>query len=195
MHPHVRRPEGKGTKMNIAKDKVVSIDYTVRNGKGVMIDSSVGADPLEYLHGAGDIISGLEQALEGKKSGDSFSVTIEAKDAYGLRNDELIMIVPKEQFSGVDTIEPGMQFHAEGPSGVQVITVTKVEGDSITIDANHPLAGEDLNFDVTVKGVRDASPEEIEHGHIHGDSCCGDDGCGDDCGCGEDGCGCGCGGL
>ncbi len=154
--------------MQIAKDKVASIEYTLTDDQGQVLDSSVGGEPLAYLHGAGNIIPGLEDALEGKQVGDSFKVSIAPADGYGEKDESLLQVVPKKMFAGVDEIEVGMQFHAQTDYGMQVITVAAVEGDNITVDANHPMAGQNLNFDVKVVEVRDASAEELEHGHVHG---------------------------
>lgn len=154
--------------MQIAKDLVASIEYTLTDATGAVIDSSVGNEPLAYLHGAGNIIPGLENALEGKKAGDSLTVTVAPEDGYGEKNDGLIQVVPKDMFQGVDNIEAGMQFHAQTDHGMQVITVAAVEGDNITVDGNHPLAGQTLKFDVKIIEVRAASEEELEHGHVHG---------------------------
>ena len=131
-------------------------------------DSSSGRDPLAYLHGAGNIIAGLEDALTGKQAGDKLNVTIEPGDAYGEHNDALVQDVPLEAFQGVDQVSAGMQFQANTPNGPQVVTVTRVEGETVTVDANHPLAGEQLTFDVEVMEVRAATDEELEHGHVHG---------------------------
>jgi len=158
--------------MQIVKDKVVSIHYTLKNDGGSVIDSSEGAEPLVYLHGAQNIIPGLERALEGKVADDALEVSIEAAEAYGEYNKELTQVVPSDMFDGVDQLEPGMEFQTETEQGVQVIRVVSVDGDNITIDANHPLAGERLHFDVTVDSIRDASAEELEHGHIHTEGCC-----------------------
>lgn len=155
--------------MQIEKHKVVSIDYTLKDDQGNLIDSSEGADPLAYLHGVGNIIPGLESELEGKQTGESISVRIEPEKGYGERNEALTQVVPKEMFQGADKIEVGMQFHAADEQGnTQVITVAGVEGDNVTVDGNHPLAGVHLNFDVKVVDVRDATDEELEHGHAHG---------------------------
>lgn len=154
--------------MEIADEKVVLIHYTLTNESGETIDSSRGGDPLQYLHGAGNIISGLEQALAGKSQGERLDVEVAPADAYGERSEGLVQEVPKKAFEGVDEIEPGMCFRAAGPEGESVITITKVEEDVVTVDANHPLAGASLNFDVEVIEVRDASAEEIAHGHAHG---------------------------
>lgn len=155
--------------MQVGKDKVVSIDYTLTNNQGQVIDSSQGRDPLAYLHGKGNIIPGLEKALEGKNIGDNLKVAIQPEEGYGNHDPRMVQSVPKAAFKGVDNIQPGMQFQAQGPGGqARVVTVTKVDGDNVTVDANHPLAGQTLNFDVTVKDVRDASAEEMSHGHVHG---------------------------
>jgi FKBP-type peptidyl-prolyl cis-trans isomerase SlyD len=154
--------------MNIAKDKVVSIDYTLTDDAGKVLDSSNGREPLAYLHGAGNIIPGLESALEGKGQGDQLNVSIKPADGYGERDDRMVQAVPRSSFGGVQTIEPGMQFQANTPAGPRVITVVGVQGDQVTVDANHPLAGQTLNFDVKVVDVRDATSTELQHGHVHG---------------------------
>lgn len=185
--------------MTVAKDKVVSIDYTLFDPKGEELDSSKGSGPLAYLHGADNIISGLEKALEGKTEGDKLRVTVAAAEAYGERDSALIVTVPKDRFEEDADIQVGMQFQAESEDGVRIVTVTSIGDDGVTIDANHPLAGVDLTFDVEVISVRDANPEELSHGHPH-DGHSHHHECGDDCDCscedGEDGCcgseGCGC---
>lgn len=154
--------------MQIAQDCVALIDYTLTNDAGDVIDSSQGGEPLAYLHGHQNIIPGLEKALAGKTAGDSLKVSIAPAEGYGDKNPSLIEQVPRHMFSGVDNIEVGMQFHAQTGGGMQVITVSAVDGDTITVDGNHPLAGETLHFDVTVKEVRAASQEELDHGHVHG---------------------------
>lgn len=154
--------------MQIAKDKVVSIDYTLTDDEGTVLDSSQGREPLAYLHGAGNIIPGLESGLEGRSAGEQLQVKVAPADGYGERSDEAVQRVPRQLFEGVDEIQPGMQFHAESASGVQVVTVKAVEDDAVVIDVNHPLAGVTLNFDVKIVEVRDASAEELEHGHVHG---------------------------
>lgn len=147
---------------------VVTMDYSLTDEEGNILDSSEGREPLAYLHGAGNIIPGLEKALTGKVQGDSLKVTIEPAEAYGEFQPELQQTVGAEAFQGVEKVEPGMAFQAQGEDGsVQQIVVTAVEGDQVTIDANHPLAGMTLNFDVTIVGVRDATAEEVEHGHPH----------------------------
>ncbi len=156
--------------MLIAANKAVSIDYTLTNDAGEVIDSSAGGAPLVYLHGAGNIIVGLEKALEGKQSGDELSVSIEPAEAYGEYTPELVATLNRAMFEGVDELEVGMQFHASGPDGsMQIVTIRHLEGDDVTVDGNHPLAGQRLNFKVKVVGVRDAHPEELAHGHVHGE--------------------------
>ncbi|GHV94899.1 peptidyl-prolyl cis-trans isomerase [Spirochaetia bacterium] len=182
--------------MIIEKNRVVSIDYTLTDDKNNVLDSTSGQEPLDYLHGFGNIIPGLENALEGKSQGEHFTVHIPAADAYGERNDQMIAEISIENFKGVDEVKPGMQFHTQGPEGIRLITVTSVEGDMVTIDGNHPLAGVNLNFDGAITAIREASEEELLHGHVHGDDHGDHCGCGDACGCEGEGCddeGCGCG--
>ncbi|HYO08752.1 MAG TPA: peptidylprolyl isomerase [Tepidisphaeraceae bacterium] len=154
--------------MQVAKDKVVEIDYTLTGDNGQVLDSSQGREPLAYLHGAGNIIPGLESALEGKNPGDQLNVQVPPDQAYGNRDERMVQAVPRNSFQGIQQIEPGMQFQANTPGGPRVITVVGVEGDQVTVDANHPLAGQTLNFDVKVVGIRDATDEERTHGHAHG---------------------------
>lgn len=153
--------------MNIDKDCVVSIDYTLTDTDGQVLDTSSGAGPLSYLHGNDNLIPGLEKALEGKTAGDSFKVTVPAAEAYGTRDEQLVINVPLDRFQGAGTVEAGMQFEAETADGNRIVTVTKVENGMATVDANHPLAGMDLTFDVKVVDVRVATTEELEHGHPH----------------------------
>src|SRR5690606_30165325 len=156
--------------MQIAANKAVSIDYTLTNDAGEVIDSSAGGAPLVYLHGAGNIIAGLEKALEGKQGGDEVKVSIEPQDAYGEYSPELVATLNRAMFEGVDELEVGMQFHASGPDGgMQIVTIRDVEGDDVIVDGNHPLAGQRLNFEVKIVDVRDASEEEVAHGHVHGE--------------------------
>lgn len=154
--------------MQVANNCVVAFHYTLTSDDGVELDSSKGKDPLAYLHGHGGIIPGLERELEGKAAGDSLKVTVEPADAYGEVNPELVQPVPREAFQGVDSIEVGMQFQAQGSNGqVQMVVVKDVSDETVTVDANHPLAGQTLHFDVNIEDVREASEEELEHGHVH----------------------------
>ncbi len=152
----------------IEKNLIVSMDYTLTDNAGNVIDSSKDTEPLTYLHGAGYIIPGLEKALTGKTKGDSLKVIVEPVEGYGEIEFDLIQIVNREVFAGVDTIEEGMMLDAEAPDGaVHHIVVKKIDGEEITIDSNHPLAGVVLNFDVSIVDVRKATEEEIAHGHAH----------------------------
>ena len=156
--------------MLITNQHVVAIDYTLSNDAGEVIDSSAGAEPLVYLHGASNIIAGLENALAGKAVGDELEVSIEPEDAYGEYSAELITNLGREMFEGVEDLEVCMQFHASAPDGgMQIVTIRDIDGDQVTIDGNHPLAGQQLNFKVKVVSVRAASEEEIAHGHVHGE--------------------------
>jgi len=154
--------------MQIANNKVVSIHYKLTNDDGDILDSSEGQEPLAYLHGLGNIIPGLENALNGRAVGDKFSVTVAPADGYGERDNEMVQSVPKSAFQGVDQILPGMQFQAQSPEGMQLVTVIDVDGDEVILDGNHPMAGITLTFDVEVTEIRDATDEELEHGHVHG---------------------------
>lgn len=153
--------------MQVAANKVVAIHYTLTNGEGEVLDSSQGGNPLFYLHGHNNIISGLENKLEGSRVGDIFEVAVEPAEGYGERNDELTQQVPREAFQGVEDIEVGMQFQTDGLDGTMVVTVTAVDETTVTIDANHPLAGVALNFKGSIESIRDAREEEVEHGHAH----------------------------
>ena len=155
--------------MKIAENKVALIDYTLRDNDGEMIDSSEGAGPLAYLHGAGNIVEGLEEALIGKKAGDKVKASIEPAKAYGERYEDMKQEVPKELFGGVENIEVGMQFQSETDEGPVLVTVMAISEEMVTVDGNHPLAGVHLNFDVTVREVREPTEEELEHGHVHGE--------------------------
>jgi FKBP-type peptidyl-prolyl cis-trans isomerase SlyD len=155
--------------MLIRQDKVVLFHYTLTNDAGEVLDSSSGGDPLAYLHGQGNIIGGLERALAGRQAGDKLQVRVEAADGYGVRDAALVKRLPRRSFGSVGNIKPGMQFQAQIERGqTRVVTVTAVKGDMVTVDGNHPLAGQDLNFDVEITDVRDATAEELAHGHVHG---------------------------
>ena len=153
--------------MQVADKMAVSIHYTLTNDEGEVLDSSIGDDALVYLQGSGNIISGLENAMVGKVIGDKFKVRLDAEDGYGELMEDMVEVISREMFEGIDTIEVGMQFHAD----TGVVTVVSIDGDNITIDGNHPLAGQALTFDVEVIDVRPATEEEASHGHIHGENC------------------------
>ena len=161
--------------MKNTENPVVSIHYTLTNKAGEKLDSSIGGEPLTYVHGAGNIIPGLEKALSESSVGDKLTVTIEPEEAYGHRNEEQTQTVDQKMFEGIDNIEVGMQFQADSSNGPAVVTVTAINvgenKDQITIDGNHPLAGEQLTFDVEVTEIRSATETEMEHGHIHGEGC------------------------
>jgi FKBP-type peptidyl-prolyl cis-trans isomerase SlyD len=154
--------------MQIAKHSVVTIDYTLTSPDGKVLDTSSGKQPLTYLHGVGGIIPGLEAALEGKTAGDSVNAVISPEQAYGNKDPQMVQAVPRAAFKGVADIQPGMQFQAQSPQGPRVVTVVSANDNEVTVDANHPLAGMQLTFDVTVKDVRAATADEISHGHVHG---------------------------
>jgi FKBP-type peptidyl-prolyl cis-trans isomerase SlyD len=157
--------------MQIADNMAVSIHYTLINDEGEVLDSSQDDEALVYLHGEGNIISGLEQALHGKAVGDKFNVRLAPEDAYGEFMEDRIQVISRSMFDGVTDLEIGMQFQADVSDGPGVVTITKIEGDDVTIDGNHPLAGQALTFDVEVVAIRAATEEELDHGHVHGAGC------------------------
>src|SRR5690606_12529025 len=142
--------------MQIATRSVVTFHYTLTNDAGEVLDSSRGREPMSYLHGAGHIVPGLERALEGRRAGESFNVDVPPADGYGPHIAELVQEVPRSAFQGVASVEPGMSFQARTPQGVHSIVVTKVSGDTVTVDGNHPLAGQELHFEIEVTAVREA---------------------------------------
>lgn len=150
--------------MQITKHKVAAIHYTLTDNQGNVLDSSSGREPLQYIHGIGNLIPGMEEGLEGKIKGDKFNLKVSPAKGYGEKNHELTQQVPRSAF-GNQTVEVGMQFQTNQG---QVVTVTKVGLEQITIDANHPLAGVELNFAVEVMEIREATEDEIAHGHVHG---------------------------
>ena len=152
----------------IGDNSVVNVHYKLTDDAGKVLDSSDGSKPLAYLHGAGNIVPGLEKALTGKVAGDSLQVKVEPAEGYGELNPEGVKVIEKSAFEGVESVEAGMAFEAKAPDGTaQQIIVKKVEGDEVTIDMNHPLAGVTLNFDITIVSVREATKEELDHGHTH----------------------------
>ena len=154
--------------MNIEKNRVVTLNYTLRDEQGTIIDASSGRAPLSYLHGKGNIIPGLEQALSGKAAGDKLDVTVAPEQGYGPRDERLVQIVPRTKFGEVEGLAPGMQVRVGGPQGARIVSVVRVDRDFVTIDGNHPLAGRTLHFSVEIAEVRKASHEEVAHGHAHG---------------------------
>lgn len=154
--------------MQIADEMAVLIHYKVANTEGEVLDSSEGDEPLAYIQGQGNIVPGLEQALLGKSAGDKVQITVEPEDGYGVHEPEKVQTVPRSAFDTETKIEPGMQFQAEGEDGDVIVTVTEVTDEEVTVDANHPLAGQTLHFEVEVVSVRPCTEEELAHGHIHG---------------------------
>lgn len=156
--------------MKIAPNKVATLHYTLKDDKGVLIESSAGSEPLAYIHGIGNLIPGLEEKLEGKQAGDKLSVVVPPEDAYGEHDKELIEEVERAEFDEGEALEVGKEFQYDDEDGnVFHVRIVKIEGDTVTVDGNHPLAGQTLAFDVEVISVRDASAEELEHGHVHGE--------------------------
>jgi len=155
--------------MQIAQNAVVAFHYTLTDDEGQVIDSSQGRAPLTYLHGTGQIVPGLEKQMEGRVAGDAFNADVAPEEGYGVHRPELVQEVPRAAFQGVDDIQPGMQFQGRGPQGEINVTVTKVEDDKVYVDGNHPLAGKTLHFAIDVSSVREASAEELSHGHVHGE--------------------------
>jgi len=153
--------------MQIAKHKVVSIHYTLRDNQGTILDSSSGKDPLFYIQGIGNLIPGMEEGLEGKQKGDKLDIKVSPEKGYGERSEQLIQKVPRSAF-GDQEVRPGMQFQAQSGQGTQIVTITEVGLENVTVDGNHPLAGVELNFSVEVMDVRNATSDELEHGHVHG---------------------------
>ena len=156
--------------MTIANNKVVTLDFTVKNADtNEVIETSEDGEPLLYLHGFNNLVPGLEKALAGKNVGEAFDVAVNAEEGYGVRDDSMIQQVPMKAFEGAEKVEVGMAFTADGPEGQVVVEVTNIENDIVTIDANHPLASVNLAFSGAIKDICDASQEELEHGHVHGE--------------------------
>ncbi|NIN35264.1 MAG: peptidylprolyl isomerase [Gammaproteobacteria bacterium] len=154
--------------MQVTKHKVAVINYVLKDEQGNTIDQSTDGN-FAYIHGTQSIVPGLENAMEGKKAGDQLDVSIPPEDAYGDRQLENIQTVTRDMFPPDVELKIGMQFQAQSPQGQPLIlTITSIEGNNVVVDGNHPLAGKQLNFNVEVVDVRDATEEEIEHNHVHG---------------------------
>lgn len=154
--------------MQIAGNRVITLNYILKDDEGNIIDSAEDGS-FAYLHGAANIIPGLEHALLGKSAGDKLSVAIEPEQGYGERNEDMTQVVPRNMFDTDEEIKVGMQFHAESPDGQPLsVTVTDISDSEVTVDGNHPLAGVNLNFYVKILEIREATEEEREHGHVHG---------------------------
>jgi len=154
--------------MPIGQDSVVTIHYTLKDDAGETLDSSRSGEPIAYLHGHGNLVSGLERELEGKNTGDKVVVSVTPADGYGDYDKNLVQQVPRRALQGIAKVTVGMRLHAQTPEGPRAVVVTRLVGDMVTIDGNHPLAGQNLNFDVEITDVRQASEEELSHGHVHG---------------------------
>lgn len=154
--------------MTIKPQSVVAIHYNLTDDDGIELDSSRDQNPLTYLHGGGNIIPGLERALLGRQAGDKLQVRVPAADAYGEFVDDMVQSVPLSAFGDDAEIEVGMRFRANTEQGDLSVVVTGIEGDLVTVDGNHPLAGKNLHFNVEVVAVREASAVELAHGHVHG---------------------------
>lgn len=154
--------------MNISKNSVVSFHYTLKNSEGNQLESSREGDAMTYLHGSGNIIKGLEKALEGKSAGDTFEVTVEPAEAYGERQKANIQRISAKHFRDTKSLKPGQVLGLQTKQGPVQVTVVKVGRFNVDVDANHPLAGQSLTFDVEVTEVREATAEEKDHGHVHG---------------------------
>lgn len=164
--------------MEITDKKVVKLHYTGTLSDGTTFDSSEGKEPLEFMFGSGMIIPGLEEGIKGLKVGDKKTVQIPSEKAYGPVMEEAKQVVPKEQLPTEVELKEGMQLAAQGPHGVIPVTIAKIEGDQVTVDFNHPLAGKDLTFEVEITDIREATEEELAHGHNHTeDGCCGGGSC------------------
>jgi FKBP-type peptidyl-prolyl cis-trans isomerase SlyD len=154
--------------MSITQDQVVSIHYTLKDDSGEIIDSSADGEPLSYLHGHGNLIPGLERELTGRKAGDRLQLKIAPSEGYGEYDRELVQNVPRRSLKGIANVKVGMRLQAQTSQGTRAVTVTRLAGDMVTLDGNHPLAGKNLNFEFEVAAVRAATAEELTHGHVHG---------------------------
>jgi len=153
------------TTMQIQKNCVVSMHYTLKDDSGNVLDSSEGREPLSFLQGAHHIIKGLEAALEGHGVGDKLEVSVEPKDGYGVVQEHLIQKVPKEAFAAIPNLEVGMRLQAETEQGPVPVMVSEIADDYVTVDGNHELAGANLHFSIEITDVREATQEEIDQGH------------------------------
>jgi FKBP-type peptidyl-prolyl cis-trans isomerase SlyD len=153
--------------MIISRNRVVSIGYTLYDEEGAILDSSTPEEPLSYIHGTGSLVEGLETALEGKEPPAHVSALVAPAQAYGMRDDSVVFTLPRAQVQGVGEIEVGMQLEMQGDGATYTVTVTAMDENEVTLDGNHPLAGLTLRFEVDVMDVREATPDELEHGHVH----------------------------
>ena len=161
--------------MKIAKNNVVVMHYAVSDSEGTLIDSSYEDKPMAIIQGTGYLIPGLDDALIDHEAGDKFEVSVACEDAYGERHDDYVQTVPREVLAGVEDLSLGTQLRATTDDGEQTVIVIDVQDDEITVDGNHPLSGLDLSFDVEIIEVREATADELEHGHVHSEGGCGHD--------------------
>lgn len=154
--------------MSIKQNSVVTMHYTLKDEAGEVIERSPADHPLAYLHGRGNLIPGLERELEGKNAGDRLSVKVPGTEAFGERDERLVKRIPRDAIRGVSDVRAGMRLQAQSEQGTKTMTVTDVAENAVTVDANHPLAGKNLNFEVEITDVREATPEELSHSHAHG---------------------------
>ena len=154
--------------MSITQDQVVTLHYTLRDDAGEIIDRSPDGEPLAYLHGHGNLVPGLERELSGKRAGDQLQVTVSPADGYGEYDQALVQRVPRRTLKGLANLRVGMRLQAQTGHGARAVSVTRISGDMVTLDGNHPLAGKNLHFQVEVAEVRAATDEELSHGHVHG---------------------------
>ncbi|HIF47916.1 peptidylprolyl isomerase [Candidatus Thioglobus sp.] len=158
--------------MTVKKDAVVEMHYTLKNDAGEVVDSSKGQDPMPFIQGRGNIIPGLEKELEGMKAGDTCDVSVKPEDGYGVHHAEGIQEIPKEALQGIENIEIGMELQSQDEQGNPfIVRVEEIKDDVVIINANHPLAGQTLHFNVSIESVREATADELEHGHVHSASC------------------------
>ncbi len=155
-------------RMKVSENKVVSLNYTLKNSEGEILDTSEGREPLVYLHGVGGLIPGLEARLEGHEKGVKLDLVIPAEEAYGTRRDELLHVVPKSGFQGDEEMAEGMRVQLQTEQGPAIATIAKIEDENVTLDLNHPLADIELHFNVEIVDLREASEDELNHGHAHG---------------------------
>lgn len=153
--------------MKIENNRVVQIHYTLKDDQGEILDSSIGQDPLPYIHGVGALIPGLEKELLGKQAGEKFSVVIAPADGYGEYDEDQVFEVSSDGFEEGDELELGMQVQLDTEDGPAIATVTEIDGEQVTLDLNHPLSGVSLHFEVEVMEVREATKQELDHGHVH----------------------------
>ena len=158
--------------MKIAKNNVVVMHYAVSDSEGTLIDSSYEDKPMAIIQGSGYLIPGLDDALVDHQAGDKFEVAVACEQAYGERHDDYVQTVPREVLAGVEDLALGTQLRATTDDGEQTVIVIDVQDDVITVDGNHPLSGLDLSFDVEIIEVREATAEELEHGHVHSEGGC-----------------------